>query len=291
MLLRDFLLRIHLCRGIGIVGKTRVYEWACSQESAHFSKPSVDLLIKIAQIHGRNVTLFSSTYLQLMQDPKLVDQLVAGENWVCVCDESYPNQLREAYLPPLVLFYRGNFDLVNQRLLGIVGARDATNYSFESLKKLIPGTISHKMTVVSGLARGVDTWAHQCAIANQGKTIAVIGTGLDIAYPRMNLSLQQEIATEHLLISEYPNGSRGFKNHFPERNRIIAGLVETILVTEAKHHSGSLITANLALQNNRNVLAIPGGIDAELSVGTNELIAAGAKPVMRPEDILEEFIS
>ncbi len=103
--------------------------------------------------------------------------------------------------------------------------------------------------------------------------------------------LQEQIAREHLLITEYPNHTKGYRSHFPERNRIIAGLVQSVLVTEAKHHSGSLITANLALQNNRNVLAVPGPITSKLSVGTNELIAAGAKPILQPEDILEEFIS
>lgn len=291
MLLRDFLLRIHLCQGIGIVGKTKIYQWLNQHPTANVTLPSLEELIQIANVRGKNVTLFSSTYIQLMNDDRLVAKLVAGEKWLCICDEDYPLQLKEAYTPPLILFYRGNIKLLKTRLLGIVGARNATHYSMDVLRKLIPGPISTQMTVVSGLAMGVDTWSHQCVIANQGRTIAVIGTGLDVVYPRMNSVLQAQIGREHLLVTEYPNGTPGYRNHFPERNRIIAGLIETILVTEAKHHSGSLITANLALQNNRNVLAVPRQITSELSVGTNELIAAGAKPVLHQNDILSEYIS
>lgn len=291
MLLRDFLLRIHLCNGIGIVGKSKIYDWIQSQKSTRFDVPSVDSLIKIANIRGGNVTRFSSTYIQLMNNSERVDQLVDSEKWLCICDEHYPYQLKEAYTPPLVMFYRGDLNLLNEQILGIVGARDATHYSMEILKQLLPGPLLNKLVIVSGLAKGVDTWAHQCTIANHGRTIAVIGTGLNIAYPSMNQQLQQQIAEEQLLLSEYPNGSRGYKNHFPERNRIIAGLVESVLVTEAKHHSGSLITANLALQNNRNVLAVPGRINHYLSAGTNKLIAAGTKPILRSNDVLEEYIS
>lgn len=291
MLLRDFLLRLHLCKGIGIVGKYRIYEWLSQFQLEQISAPAVEQLIKVGQIKARSVTTFSSSYIQLMRNSNLVSKIIGNDQWVSLCDSRYPSALKESYAPPIIMFYRGNLSLATGQLLGIVGARDASEYSFEILKKLIPGEISHRMTIVSGLAKGVDTWAHQCAIANQGKTIAVIGTGLDIAYPAANKYLQAQIGRDHLLISEYPSGTKGFRNHFPERNRIIAGLVQSLLVTEAKHHSGSLITANLALQNNRNVLAVPGNIIDDLSVGTNELIAAGAKPILCARDILEEFIS
>ncbi len=127
-------------------------------------------------------------------------------------------------------------------------------------------------------------------LKHHGKTIAVIGNGLDISYPSCNRALQTQIAHAGLLLSEYPLESRPLKYHFPLRNRIIAGLCQTVLVVEARHHSGSLITANLALQENRNVLALPGRINDIYSTGCNELIAAGAKPVLNSNDILEEFI-
>ncbi|MGF2383829.1 DNA-processing protein DprA [Lentilactobacillus otakiensis] len=289
MLLRDFLLRIHLCKGIGIIGKSKIYTWMDRVGWNDLQIPTAGFLSAVAQLNSRNSAVFRQSYEQLIQDDEQVIKLVDGERWLTIVDADYPLQLRESYAPPLVLFYRGNLDLLKQPLLGIVGARDCTSYSVEILKNLIPGRVSNTMTIVSGLAKGVDTLAHQCAIANNGCTIGVIGTGMDICYPYSNQELQARIAQDHLLISEYPNHTKGYRNHFPERNRIIAGLVQSVLVTEAKQHSGSLITANLALQNNRNVLAVPGSILAPLSVGTNELIAAGAKPVIRDLDILEEY--
>lgn len=150
--------------------------------------------------------------------------------------------------------------------------------------------IQQQLVLVSGLAKGVDGLTHQLALKHHGKTIAVIGNGLDISYPSCNRALQTQIAHAGLLLSEYPLESRPLKYHFPLRNRIIAGLCKTVLVVEARHHSGSLITANLALQENRNVLALPGRINDINSTGCNELIAAGAKPVLNSNDILEEFI-
>lgn len=289
MLLRDFLLRIHLCKGIGIIGKARVFTWLDRVGWNELQIPTAGFLSTVAQLNSRNSAVFQQSYDQLMRDNQQVVQLIDGERWLTIVDDEYPLQLRESYAPPLVLFYRGKLELLKHPLLGIVGARDCTSYSVEILKNLIPGRVSNTMTIVSGLAKGVDTLAHQCSIANNGSTIGVIGTGLDIYYPYSNQELQSTIARDHLLISEYPNHTKGYRNHFPERNRIIAGLVQSILVTEAKQHSGSLITANLALQDNRNVLAVPGSILAPLSVGTNELIAAGAKPVLRDLDILEEY--
>lgn len=290
MLLRDFLLRIHLCKGIGIVGKSRIYMWLKRVDWADDQLPAPEFLAAVARLNGPHKAAFTASYQQMFQNDVMVDELVAGENWICIVDSEYPLQLREAYAPPIILFYRGQLQLLDRPLLGVVGARDCTTYSVEILKHLIPGRVSNTMTIVSGLAKGVDTLAHQCAIANGGLTIAVIGTGLDVCYPYSNQQLQAAISKNHLLISEYPNHTKGYRNHFPERNRIIAGLVQSVLVTEAKQHSGSLITANLALQNNRNVLAVPGSITSPLSVGTNELITAGAKPVLKDLDILEEYI-
>lgn len=288
MLLRDFLLRIHLCKGIGIKGKGLIYQWA--QQQSKWDDISAKKLCQVGHI-TKFRHQFSNSYNWLMQSPTTVNELVMGERWVCISDDSYPLKLKEGYEPPLILFYRGNWQLINTPSLAIVGSRKATNYSLKVLEKLLTPTICQKLTIVSGLADGVDSLAHYRSIYLQGSTIAVIGTGLDIFYPVKNKKLQQDIANNHLLISEYPNGTRGYRSHFPERNRIIAGITEALLVTEAAQHSGSLITANLALQNNRNVLAVPGSILSPVSIGTNELIEAGAKPILRPEAILEEFVS
>lgn len=179
--------------------------------------------------------------------------------------------------------------MANEPALGVVGSRVHSPYAEDSLKLLLPDVINQGIVIVSGLAKGIDSIVHQMTMNCCGKTIAVIGTGLDVVYPRGNVMLQNEVAAKGLLLTEYPLGSQPLKFHFPQRNRIIAGLVQTILVVEARHRSGTLITANVALQENRNVLAIPGKITESLSQGTNELIAAGAKPALCSEDIIEEF--
>ncbi|KRL04370.1 DNA processing protein [Liquorilactobacillus oeni DSM 19972] len=230
---------------------------------------------------------FSSSEFELM-----VDRNYYHSHIITLFDKEYPPQLREIYDPPNVLFCRGDLGLLNKPLiLAIVGARQNSNYAQTVLRVLLPEVISSGIVTLSGLANGVDSLCHRQTIFNGGKTIAVIGSGLDVFYPKQNRELQQQIARSGLLLSEYGLGVQPRKYHFPARNRIIAGLAQTTLVVEAKHHSGSLITANLALQENRNVLAVPGPITSTLSVGTNELILAGAKPVLKAQDIIEEFLN
>lgn len=210
---------------------------------------------------------------------------------ITILDAAYPSQLREIYDPPAVLFYRGNWDLTHcSHLLGVVGSRKHSAYAPLAIKKLLTPLLARGLITVSGLAAGVDQLAHSSSLAVAKPTIAVIGNGLNIFYPKTNQNLQQRIEQNGLVISEYGINERPLRYHFPARNRIIAGLVPTLLVVEARHHSGSLITANSALQENRNVLAVPGPINSLFSQGTNELIAAGAKPVLQPDDIWEEFL-
>ena len=172
----------------------------------------------------------------------------------------------------------------------MVGARQATSYAERAVKRLLAPLATDPVTIVSGLAKGADGLAHRAALQFHLPTIAVIGTGLDISYPRQHSELQGQIGRTGLVVSEYPLGVGPEPYHFVARNRIIAGLCQTLIVVEAQAHSGSLITANLALQNNRNVLAVPGPIDAPYSVGCNELIVAGAKPVLNSRHIIEEFL-
>ena len=207
---------------------------------------------------------------------------------VTIEDELYPERLREIYLPPIVLFIKGDVSLLNTICLGIVGARQHTFYGEEVLNHLLP-VLTKKLTIISGMAKGIDGYAHYKTLKEKGKTIAVVGTGLDITYPSEHGHLQQVIEQRGCLVSEYPLGSPALKFHFPYRNRIIAGLSHGVLVVEAKKRSGSLITANVALQENRLVFAVPGSIFSSLSCGTNELIQAGAKAVLTSEDILEDL--
>ncbi|GEL12549.1 DNA processing protein chain A [Lapidilactobacillus concavus DSM 17758] len=212
-----------------------------------------------------------------------------GEQMISILDDDYPLALAEIYEPPILLFYRGQRDLLDAHKIGIVGARQCTTYSQHCLRRLIPEFVGKQLVTVSGLAMGVDQLVHQETLLARGKTIAVIGNGLDVVYPEQNRALQQVITQHGLLLSEYLPGTPPRRFHFPQRNRIIAGLSEAVLVTEARRRSGSLITANLALQENRNVYAIPGNILSELSEGTNQLIQAGATPVLCASDILTDF--
>ncbi|WP_246005621.1 DNA-processing protein DprA [Companilactobacillus insicii] len=207
------------------------------------------------------------------------DQNASGILAINYLSDEYPSTLREIYNPPALLFYRGNIKLLITNCIAIVGAREATQYSYRCINGLIP-KIKGKYTVVSGLAKGVDGWAHQSAINNNVDTIAIIGNCLDDYYPSNNKKLQDSIFEYGLVISEYPPGCHIRRWHFPQRNRIIAGVSQKVIVTEAKERSGSLITAEIALQENRDVYAIPGKISDSLSRGCNKLIEEGAIPLI-----------
>ena len=204
---------------------------------------------------------------------------------ITILDGAYPQRLKEIYLPPIVLFYRGNLSLLNQRAVAIVGSRDHSKYAKDCIHELIPSLVKDDIVIISGLARGVDTLAHEESLKANGNTIAVIGSGLDVVYPPENSKLYDVIAKKGLILSEYPLQSRPLKFHFPYRNRIIAGLSHGVCVIEAKEKSGSLITANLALSENREVFAVPGSIFSIHSKGTNSLIEAGACLVSSGETI------
>lgn len=206
-----------------------------------------------------------------------------------ILDNSYPEGWLNSYLPPVVVFCAGNIRLLEQPCLSVVGSRSPTAYGKAVLDEMIPPLVAEGVTLVSGLAKGIDQMVHSCAIANGGTTIGIIGAGLDVTYPRENAALQRQMMAEQLVMSEYPLGSKPERFHFPMRNRLIANLSLATLVIEATESSGSLITANLALQENRDVYAVPGNITSRLSVGTNQLIKAGAACVLSATDVLEEM--
>ncbi|MFD1419109.1 DNA-processing protein DprA [Companilactobacillus keshanensis] len=199
--------------------------------------------------------------------------------------DEYPESLREIYNPPALLFYQGRIELLKTKKIAIVGSRSASNYGISCVDGLVPNLID-RYTIVSGLANGIDGRSQRCAVANGGNTIAVIGTGLNRFYPRNNQGLQRQIANYGLVLSEYPPDSFANPWHFPQRNRIIAGISQKLIVVEAKIRSGALITAGLALENNREIYAVPGRVDSELSDGCNQLIFDGAIPLLNV-DILK----
>ena len=209
---------------------------------------------------------------------------------ITIFDPEYPQLLKETYKPPWVLYTKGDPVLLSaEKKLAVVGSRKATAFGKKSIELLFPQIVTHQVVVVSGLAAGIDAEAHQTAIRLGGRTIGVIAGGFEHIYPKQNEKLAQDMMKNHLVISEYPPSTSPQKWHFPMRNRIIAGISHGTLVIEAKKRSGSLITADYALQEGREVFAIPGHILSPYSVGTNELIQQGAKLIITSKDILEEF--
>jgi DNA processing protein len=204
-------------------------------------------------------------------------------------DPRYPASLRELYDPPLVLFAKGDLNLLDTVKLGIVGTRRPTPYGLAVTERIAADLAAAGLTIVSGMARGIDSVAHNAALRVEGATIAVFGCGLDIIYPAENRSLAAQIAEKGLLLSEYPMGTPGHPQNFPIRNRIISGMSVGVLVAEGAQYSGSAITAKLAMEQGREVFAIPGNITSKMSWGTNLLIKQGAKLVQSAEDILSEL--
>ncbi len=204
-------------------------------------------------------------------------------------DEHYPKALKEIYDPPIGLFYRGNREILSLTGLAIVGTRNPTNYGLEVAEQISRELARLGYAVVSGAARGIDTVAHRTAMMVGGNTVAVLGNGLDRAYPAENKGMQDEIAQRGILLSEFLMGTKPDAVNFPRRNRVISGLSRGVIVIEAAEKSGSLITAYIALDQNREVFAVPGSIFSNQSIGTNRLIKQGARLVGEVEDILNEL--
>ncbi len=205
-------------------------------------------------------------------------------------DERYPKRLLNIYDFPIVLYVKGNTTILNQRLLAICGCRKCTSYGKIISIRLSRALAKNNFVIISGLARGIDSYSHIGCILEKKPTIAVLGCGVDIVYPKENKTVYDEILKNNgAIISEYFLGEEPKKYHFPMRNRIISGMSDGVAVVEAKKQSGSLITANLALEQGKEVYAFPGDITKETSKGTNELIKDGAKMVLSLDDILEDY--
>ncbi len=204
-------------------------------------------------------------------------------------DPTYPSRLKQIYDYPPVLYIRGSLLPEDEWCLAVVGTRRASVYGKQVTEEIVTDLAQSKITIVSGLAKGIDTVAHQSALAAGGRSLAVFACGLDMVYPSENTSLARSIMERGALISEYPLGTRPRAENFPRRNRILSGLSLGVLLTEAGETSGALITAHMALEQNREVFAIPGSILSPVSRGTNHLIQEGAKLVRDYTDILEEL--
>lgn len=209
---------------------------------------------------------------------------------VLTCNDSgYPRRLKEIYDYPPVLYVRGSLLPEDEWCLAVVGTRRATVYGKQVTEELVADLARSKITIVSGLARGIDTIAHRSALEAGGRSLAVFACGLDIVYPAENEKLARDIMERGALLSEYPLGTRPRAENFPRRNRILSGLSLGVLVAEADETSGAMITARMALEQNREVFAVPGSILSPVSRGTNHIIQEGAKLVREYTDILEEL--
>ena len=281
--MEELLYKLIYCEGLGIVGKWRLLHFAMKFDYTDFN---IDEVIKITNTSGNKGVLkesWQTLTTEWLQEKRNTQKSIS------FFSERYPESLKNIAQPPLALFYEGNIDFLEYPSIAMVGARLATPYASQVLYQLIPKLVLENLVIVSGLAKGVDRLSHELAILAGGKTIGVIGCGLDRCYPKEVSNLFQEMKQKQLVLSEYPLGTPIKKHHFPMRNRIIAGLTQGTCVIEAKERSGSLITAQLALDNGKEVFAIPGEILSGQSSGCHRLIQDGAKCVYRMEDILEEL--
>lgn len=277
------LMRLVLCQELGIQKKWQLLHYAkkCGKENLTFHE--------LQRLFGyqRFSPNLESSWQSLAGDG--LAKRLGNQDYLTIDSPLYPEQLRHLAYPPLALFYAGRKELLQKRLLAFVGARDASSYGRKVVAKFVPEMVAANYVIVSGVAKGIDSCAHEVAISNQGFTIGVLGNGIDVCYPAENRRLYEILASEQLLISEYPAGVGPRKYHFPQRNRIIAGLCQGLCVVEAKARSGSLITAQQALDAGREVFAVPGDVLSGRQDGCHSLIQDGAKCVFRVQDLLEEL--
>lgn len=271
MKITNFLLRLKLQNGIGYVKMLQI----ASQLPTSEVNPEI---IKQMDLPSKLIKSALTAFYDQQAEAKIT-RIKKQCQIISFFDQVYPQKLREIYRPPLILFAQGNLKLLQENVITIVGSRQATDYSQLVLNKIVPQLVKSNFVIASGLAMGVDVMAHSATLNNGGKTIAVIGNGLNHFYPERNSQIQRQIINEGLVLSEYLPDTPPRPFRFPERNRILAGIANSVIVTEAKEKSGSLITANIALQENRNIYAVPGPINSQLSIGPNKLIESGATPI------------
>ncbi len=229
------------------------------------------------------------------RDPQKIQREYAnleknGIYFVSKEDDIYPEKLREIYAPPYALYYKGKLPAKKEKMIAIVGARNCSAYGMEMAKFFAGKLAKAGISIISGLARGIDSGAHKGVLSEDGITYGVLGCGIDICYPKENQDLYQRMQIKGGIISEYAPKIPPFAGNFPMRNRLISGLSDAVLVIEAKEKSGSLITVDMGLEQGKEIYALPGRVGDSLSEGCNNLIKMGAKLVTTPKDILEEMI-
>ncbi|MGG3005334.1 DNA-processing protein DprA [Geobacillus stearothermophilus] len=285
---RDRLIHLHHCRGAGWKTIRSLLD-ADPTLAAPFFMPPQSLRPLVPLTSQQFAAFFRD--LHSIDLHRLIKTYQARRiHVITVFDDHYPPLLKHIYAPPWVLYAKGNAGLLQQtKLISIVGTRRPTKDGLEALDKLVPPLSAAGWTIVSGLAAGIDIHAHRLAVKYGGTTIAVIAGGLDHVYPKAHWPFARYLMNEQLVIAEHPPATKPQAWHFPARNRIISGLSLGTLVVQAKRKSGSLITAAYALEQGREVFAVPGPIGLAESAGPNTLIQHGAKLVQEAEDIIVEF--
>ncbi len=283
----SYLLALHSIDGLGPIRLKTILDYFKDPKLAWEGNGGE--MIKIG-IPKNTVELFLETKKKLEPESYAESIQKSGIKWKTLFDENYPTLLKQIYDPPIVFYYKGEILASDEKAIGIVGSRKMTGYGRIVTEDFTKQLVAAGLTIVSGLARGVDSAAHKQALESGGRTIAVLGGGLNKIFPSENASLAQKIADgAGAVISEFPPDYPALPGNFPSRNRIIAGLSKAILVTEADQNSGSLITARLAVEAGREVFAVPGPVTSSLSRGPIHLIKMGARAVFEPKEILEEM--
>lgn len=284
--IEEYLVRLAYAEGISAQGKWQVFNYLLQlpkEESIEWIDS--EKIIKLAKITSYR-ELFRKSWESSQENWEMIRQ---DKRYITCLDARYPQQLHHLAYPPIVLFYKGDLRMLESNMLSLVGAREPSFSGKKTVFHVLRPVIEAGYVIVSGCAKGIDTFGHQAAIETGGKTIAVIATGVDQIYPKENQQIQETIGKEHLILSEYPPNAGPLRHRFPMRNRIIAALSNGTCVVEARKRSGSLITAQQALDLGRDVFAVPGTILTEHSEGCHQLIQDGAKCTISGQDILAEL--
>lgn len=285
---REQLILLNLIPGVTSVQWTRLLEAFESPE--HLARATVQELQQVQGIGpaaAQRITQGCRDRQALERELVLADR--AGVAIVTLADAGYPEPLRQIPDPPLAVYIKGSLSPSDGIAVGVVGSRHPSAYGLQTAERLGHDLARHGVTVVSGLARGIDGAAHRGALKAAGRTVAVLGNGLSGIYPPEHRELAEQVMQQGAVLSEYPMAAEALPAHFPRRNRLISGLSLGVIVVEAAQRSGALITADCALDQNREVFAVPGPISAQTSLGTNTLLKQGARLVTSVEDVLEEL--
>ncbi len=279
-------LALRMAPGVGTLTTVRLLEKLKSPEAIFRASASELEAAGLGPAQARNLASGYSFEDAIDQQQKMLD---AGARLITIRDSAYPEHLREIFDPPLLLFVVGRTELLASPAIAVVGTRRPTPYGLAAADRLSSDLAKAGLTIISGMARGIDTAAHRAALAAVGDTVAVLGCGVDVLYPVENRKLYEEIATRGLLISEFPLGAPAYPQNFPIRNRIVSGVSLGVVIVEGAQHSGSAITAKLAMEQGREVFAVPGNITSKMSWGPNLLIKQGAKLVQEWTDVTNEL--